>query len=125
MKMIWATFALIVVLAATSVWTATSTVSPSQAGQQSSAVGPNEIKPSECSSIALSNTVSGSGAVAGTASSDLIVAGGGADTIEGRDGNDCIVAGGGDDTIDGGAGTDVCLGGPGTDVFLECETQFQ
>ena len=123
--MLWVTFAVVITLAATSVWTATSTVSPSRAGLDAAPAGPNEIKPSECSSIGLSNIVAGSGTFSGGNSSDLVVAGAGSDTIQGLDGSDCILAGGGDDVIEGGPGADICLGGPGADEFLDCETQSQ
>lgn len=116
---------IVLVFAASTAWTATSSVSPSGAGQDGSPIGPNEVKPSECSSVTLTNIAAGTGTVAGGAGADLVVAGAGSDALEGRDGDDCLVSGGGDDTLDGGPGTDICLGGPGTDEFIGCEAQSQ
>jgi len=85
----------------------------------------NHLRPSACTGLTLTNLITGSGTLTGTAINDLIVASSSIDTIDGADGNDCIVGGGGDDIIDGGAGNDICVGGPGTDTFINCETQIQ
>lgn len=100
-------------------------VPATHAGISTRATGPNELKPSDCSSITVSVRVSGSGIITGTAANELVLGSTGIDTISGLDGNDCIVGGGGGDIIDGGLGVDVCVGGPGTDTFVSCETQLQ
>lgn len=85
----------------------------------------NDLKPSACASINLTDIVSGTGTITGTSGNDLILGGPSNDTINGMGGDDCILGGGGDDVIDGGDGTDVCIGGPGTDTFSNCETTIQ
>ena len=100
-------------------------VPATHAGISTRATGSNEVKPTECSAITVSVTLSGSGIVTGTGANELVLGGTGIDTISGLSGNDCIVGGGGGDVIDGGLGVDVCVGGPGTDTFVSCETQIQ
>ena len=86
-------------------------------------IGPNDLKPTECAALMLTNLVIGTG---GTNNADLVLGGPGLDTLNGNAGDDCLVGGGGVDTLDGGTGTDVCIGGPALDVFLlGCETQIQ
>jgi Ca2+-binding RTX toxin-like protein len=106
---------------------AANSVPTTSAGRDTESVTPNDLKPSECSGINLTNLVTGS---TGTSSNDLILGGDGADTIDGGGGSDCILGGGGDDTLLGGSGDDVLLGGPGTDTcdgqtgsdsFFSCE----
>jgi Ca2+-binding RTX toxin-like protein len=72
-------------------------------------------------------TIVGQGTIRGTAKSDVIVGGPGADTILGGGGNDRICAGAGDDTVEGatgsdrieaGAGDDEVRGGNGSDEVL-------
>lgn len=115
-------FALIVVSAATA-FAAGITMSPPNAGAQSVPVTAEDIKPSACSGIYLTNTVSGSGAVTGTSGNDLIIGSPGPDTINGLGGDDCILGGNGDDSLTGEDGVDVCLGGPGSDTFVDCEIE--
>jgi Ca2+-binding RTX toxin-like protein len=85
-------------------------------------IGPNELKPSACSGIALTATVVGT---SGTGANELVLGGPSVDSILAMGGNDCVLGGGGADVIDGGPGNDVCLGGPDLDSFLGCETQVQ
>ena len=99
-------------------------ISPTNVGIQSLAVNTDTFKPSECVGLTLTNLVSGTGTITGTAGNDLILGSTGADTIDGLGGNDCILGGGGDDTITGGADGDICLGGPGNDSFLTCEGEY-
>jgi Ca2+-binding RTX toxin-like protein len=77
----------------------------------------DDLKPSACSGITLTNLVSGSGLITGTSANDLILGSSGDDTINGGDGDDCIV---------GGGGTDTCNGEADNDAFdPSCETQNQ
>lgn len=99
-------------------------ISPANVGTLSLAVSVDDFKPSACSGLALSNLVTGTGTITGTAGNDLILGSADADTIDGMGGNDCILGGGGDDTITGGADIDVCLGGPDNDSFLACEAEY-
>lgn len=75
----------------------------------------NDLAPTECAGITLTNKVSGSGTFSGTDQNDLILGSSGNDDIRGGRGDDCIVAGGGDDTVRGNQGADVILGGAGID----------
>lgn len=97
----------------------------SNVGRQPVAVTAEDIKPPACDSLSLTNIVSGSGTLSGTAANDLITGSSGSDTIDGLGGDDCILGGDGDDQIIGGDGNDVCLGGPGTDSFTTCESESQ
>lgn len=104
---------------------ATNTVPATRVTDQIRSVGVNDLKPSACAALSLTNLVTGTGSLTGTAGNDLILASSSADTIDGLGGDDCILGGGGDDLITGGPGTDVCIGGPGTDIFATCETEIQ
>ena len=95
------------------------------AGRMTRAIDANALKPSQCAALNLTAIVTGSGDFQGTAASELIIGGPGADIIRGRGGTDCILGGGGNDDIRGGNGGDVCIGGPGTDTFTACETRIQ
>ncbi len=117
-------FAVIVLTSMTAI-AAANTVPPSQVDDQSVSYNVNHLKPSACSGIVLSNLVTGSGTMTGTAGNDLIIASSGADVIDGAGGNDCILGGGGADTITGGDGNDVCLGGADIDSFTTCESEVQ
>ncbi|MGD8622065.1 MAG: hypothetical protein PVH60_08935 [Anaerolineales bacterium] len=100
----------------------------------------NNLKPSACSSLNLTNVVVGS---SGTSANDLILGTASGDNLRGGDGDDCIVGGGGDDRLDGqkgndillgqdgddslqgSQGTDICDGGAGTDSgHPSCETEI-
>lgn len=89
-------------------------------GQADAAVTADTLKPSACSSISVTNVMTGSAAISGTTGNDLILGSAGADDITGSSGDDCIVGGAGADTIDGGDGTDVCIGHAGV-TFAACE----
>jgi len=104
--------------------TAANTVPASRAGDSSRAAGPNDLKPSACSAITLTATVTGSGAINGSVAAELVTGSAGVDTITARNGDDCVLGGAGDDSLNGGAGTDVCIGGAGTNTFAQCETQI-
>lgn len=96
----------------------------SSVGSQSFSVTAEDVKPAACNGVFLTNIISGSGTLTGTAANDLIIGSASADTIDGLGGDDCIVAGNGDDSILGSDGSDICLGGPGNDT-LDCETVNQ
>ncbi len=81
--------------------------------------------PSECSSITTTNTVSGTGVIAGTADNDWLIGSDAVDTMSGLLGDDCIQGKDGADVIEGGLGNDVCVGGSGLDTFVGCETEVQ
>ena len=117
-------FALILV-SVVSAFAAGISVPPSNIGQQSIPVTAEDIKPAACGALYLSNIVSGSGTMTGTAANDLIIGSIGADTIDGLGGDDCILGGAGDDLIAGGDGLDICLGGTGADIFATCESENQ
>ncbi|MBI5838636.1 MAG: hypothetical protein HZB19_00910 [Chloroflexi bacterium] len=116
--------ALILISAMTAI-SAANTVPDSNADHLSLSVSANDLKPAACSSIFLSNIVSGSGTITGTSGNDLIEGSSSADTIDGLGGDDCILGGDGDDNITGNDGADVCLGNAGTDTFTTCETESQ
>lgn len=108
------------------------TVPGTRLGQDLRGIVANDLKPTECASLNLTNIVTGTGTVTGTSGNDLVLGGPNADSLDGEAGADCILAGGGDDTIDGGTDTDVCIGGPGNDTFVRtlllihtCETRIQ
>ncbi|MCJ7565938.1 MAG: hypothetical protein MUO58_00150 [Anaerolineales bacterium] len=103
----------------------------------------NDLKPSECAGINLTNIVVITGNGSGTNANDLILGSTGGDTLRGSDGDDCIVGGGGDDSLDGqkdndillgqdgndslrgSQDTDICDGGAGTDSgHSSCETEI-
>jgi len=75
----------------------------------------NDLKPSDCAALNLTNVVSGSGNINGTPGNDLILGSAGNDAIQGRQGADCILAGSGNDTLQGNQGGDVLLAGEGDD----------
>lgn len=116
--------ALIVISAITAV-AATNTIPSTRVDSDVISFNINQLKPSACSGLTLTNLVSGSGIINGSADNDLIFASTAADTIDGMGGNDCILGGGGDDTITGNDGTDICIGGDGNDSFVQCETEIQ
>ena len=75
----------------------------------------NDLKPSECAALNLTNIVIGSGNVDGTSGNDLILGSAGNDSLQGLQGSDCVLGGDGDDTLFGGTGGDVLLAGNGAD----------
>jgi len=101
------------------------TVSPANVGQESMTVTINDLKPSACAGLSLTQIVSGAGTLTGTSDNDLILGSSGTDVVDGLGGDDCILGGGGEDSLTGNDGSDVCLGGPGDDVFATCEGESQ
>jgi len=95
---------------------ASNTIPATHLTSQGRSIGINDLKPSACAGISLTNLVTGSGVITGTAGNDLILGSSGADEIDGLGGDDCIV---------GGGGIDTCTGGLGTDIFVSCETEIQ
>lgn len=81
------------------------------------ASSPDDLKPVECNGISLTDKVSGSGTLMGTAGNDLVLGDGSGVTVDAGDGDDCIVGTPGDDTLSGGLGYDICIGNGGTDTF--------
>ncbi|HKI55413.1 MAG TPA: hypothetical protein VJ987_14910 [Anaerolineales bacterium] len=115
----------LILVSVVSAFAAGISVPDTNVGTESIPVYANEIKPPACSSLNLTNTISGSGTITGTTGNDLIIGSTGADSIDGLGGDDCILGGGGDDALTGGNGNDVCLGGSGTDAFATCESEIQ
>jgi Ca2+-binding RTX toxin-like protein len=109
------------ILSAIYALTAANSVPESGADLATQSVTANDLKPSACSGLDLSNIAADGN---GTTANDLVLGGSGSDSLSGSDGNDCLVAGSGDDSLDGGEGTDVCIGGDGSDTFSNCETQI-
>ena len=112
-------FPIMVALSAIMAYTAANTVPESGAHYETQEITANDLKPSACDSLDLSNYVVGD---TGTTANDLLLGSSAADALSGSDGNDCLVAGSGDDDLDGGNGNDICIGGDGTDTFSNCET---
>jgi Ca2+-binding RTX toxin-like protein len=117
-------FALVMV-SVVSAFAAGISVPTSNVGQRSVLVTAEDVKPAACDAQHLTNIVSGSGNLTGTAGNDLILGSSGADIIDGLDGDDCILGSGGDDSLIGNAGNDVCFGGTESDIFTDCETEIQ
>jgi Ca2+-binding RTX toxin-like protein len=116
----------LVLMSLISASTAANSVPASRAGISSRSIGAENLKPAACASLTLTNVVTGSGVINGTAAADLVLGSSGIDTVLAGNGNDCVLGGGGADIINGGAGTDVCIGGAGIDVFdISCEKQIQ
>jgi Ca2+-binding RTX toxin-like protein len=116
--------ALVVVSVATA-FAAGITVPSSNVDEKSVWVTAADLRPSVCAGLSLTQVISGSGTLTGTAGNDLIIGSSGADTIDGLGGNDCILGGSGDDSLTGNEGNDVCLGSPGNDIFTDCEVEIQ
>lgn len=104
---------------------ATNTIPSTRIEDQRYSFGAMQLEPSSCAGIFVTNLVSGTGTLTGTAGNDLILGGPDADTIDGAGGDDCILGGGGDDIITGGDGMDICIGGSGNDQFTDCEGESQ
>ena len=115
----------IVLISAISAFAAGISIPTSNVGEQSVSITANDIKPSACNSTYLTNMISGSGTLTGTASNDLIIGSEAVDIIDGAGGADCILGGNGNDVIVGGEGFDICIGGPGIDLFTLCESENQ
>jgi Ca2+-binding RTX toxin-like protein len=117
--------AALIILSSMTAIAATNTIPSTQVEDSSITFQIAHLRPSACAGLSLTNLVTGSGALTGTESNDLILGSTGADVIDGLGGNDCILGGGGDDTINGGNDTDICIGGDGNDIFSECEGELQ
>lgn len=115
---------LIILFAVMGAFATSNTIPFTYLDDESSPITANDLAPSECSAINLTNVVVISGSGNGTNGNDLLLGSTGNDSIRGRGGDDCIVGGGGDDFIHGGNGTDVCNGGTGTDSSNRCETEL-
>lgn len=115
----------VILTIASTAQTSANTIPGTKLADRSQAITPDTLKPTQCSAIALTAKLSGSGVISGASTAELITGGAAIDTIAGNSGNDCIMGGDGNDAINGGAGTDVCIGGAGTDTFTSCETQIQ
>lgn len=100
-------------------------VASSNVDEKSVPVTAEDLKPSACGGLSLTQVISGSGILTGSSGNDLIIGSSGADTIDGLGGNDCILGGGGNDSLIGNEGNDVCLSGPGNDIFTDCEVEAQ
>jgi len=116
-------FGCVLALVTVSALAATNSVPATKAGQRTSAIGVNNLKPPQCAALNLTAIRVGND---GTAANELVLGSAAGQTIRGRGGSDCILGGGGNDTVRGDQQTDVCLGGPGNDTFHNsCETQYQ
>ncbi|MBK8781377.1 MAG: hypothetical protein IPO22_06155 [Anaerolineales bacterium] len=104
---------------------ATNTIPTTRLDAAVSSVDINDLKPSACAGLFLTNLITGAGTLTGSAGNDLIIGSAGLDAIDGLGGDDCILGGGGDDQLIGGDGSDVCIGGPETDTFMTCEGESQ
>lgn len=112
---------LLILVSIASAFAAQNTVPESGLGHTNLPITANDLKPSECDSLNLTNIVVGGD---GTDANSLILGSAITETLQGFGGDDCILGGGDDDIINGGAGTDVCIGGPGNDTFENCETEI-
>jgi Ca2+-binding RTX toxin-like protein len=112
---------LLIFVSASTAFAANLTIPDTNIGSKSITITANKLKPSACSTLDLTNIVSGSGAIIGTEGDDLIIGSSGDDTINGLGGDDCILGGGGNDNIDGGNDVDVCIGGSGENAYSYCE----
>lgn len=86
-------------------------------GNYSIGITPNNIKPPECSAIAITKIVAGSGFILGGSGNNLLIGSEGPDNLQGRSSSDCLVGGGGNDVLDARNGDDVLIGGEGDDIL--------
>ena len=121
------TFGLValIIISSVTAFAAANIVQTTNVTHQTVTVNIDDLKPSTCAGWTLTNLVTGTGSITGTAGNDLILGSSSPDTIDGLGGQDCILGGGGDDQITGGDGTDICIGGPGSDTFITCEGESQ
>jgi Ca2+-binding RTX toxin-like protein len=138
-------FAVVIIITVFIAVTASNTVPITRADKNSIGISANELKPSECSGITLTNIVDIGAGETGTSANDLILGTDKADAeIRGGAGDDCILGGkgnerqksgkswipgiygeDGDDVLIGGPGnSDMCDGGAGNDTFYSCETEL-
>jgi Ca2+-binding RTX toxin-like protein len=121
---------LLIVASVITAMATSNTVVESGADQDSESVDANDLKPSACNGLNLTNVVTDG---TGTTANDLVVGDENGNILDGGDGADCLVGGNGNDTLTGGAGDDVLIGGGGTDTCTgeggsdtyddSCETQ--
>ena len=113
-RLAWLGLLLLIPTAVFSAVAATNTVEESGASSSFHPATAEELKPSACDGLTLTDIVlDGSGST----SNDLVLGTAGADTLGGKQGDDCILGGGGDDNLDGKGGDDVLLGGDGNDTL--------
>lgn len=143
-RMLLTAMLLLVSLSIFSAIAAANTVGVSGADDTSLGINANDLKPAECSSLNLTNVITGSGLFLGSGDGDLILGSSGTDWILALNGGDCVLGGGGgdilwgnanndvllggagNDSLRGGDGTDVCYGGQGNDTQDgTCETFYQ
>lgn len=123
---------------------ATNTVDTSRADANQRGIAADDLKPQECSGIAIDNVVDVGAGESSTAGNDLVLGTPGNDgLIHGGGGDDCILGGGGndrrfflfiplpglhggegDDVLIGGPGSDVCYGASGSDTYYGCEVEY-
>lgn len=95
----------------------------SRIGVYATRPSPNDLKPSECAGVTVTNLITGLGDLVGTGGADLILGGPAAQSIRGLGGGDCILGGGGADKILAQGGADVCIGNTSTN-FAGCKANF-
>jgi Ca2+-binding RTX toxin-like protein len=101
-----------VLLSVIGAFAASNTVPSTRLDEDTKSITANDLKPSDCSSLNLTNIVVGA---SGTNANDLILGTSSGDNFRGDDGDDCIVGGGGDDQLQGQRGNDIILGQDGND----------
>jgi hypothetical protein len=104
--------ALVASLALGYAFTASNTVSASNAGLSTVAITPNTLKPTECAGVNLTALVTGSGGnVQGNVGGTLIIGSSTSETLKSSIGNNCVIGGAGSDTVDVRitGGTEICI----------------
>jgi Ca2+-binding RTX toxin-like protein len=111
--------ALILASVITAVATANSVPDTYRTNQDLGARTANQLKPTECDALNLTNIVlcPAAGTCSGTGNNDLILDTASGHTIDAGNGADCVLGGAGNDTISGQGGNDVLLGGDGDDIL--------
>jgi hypothetical protein len=115
LRIFWISMTFMLLVSISSAIAASITYSPTHADGEVIPITANQLKPSQCSALNLTNIISGSGNIQGSNQADLILGSPSADKINAKKGNDCIVSGNGDDEIRGGMDDDVLVGGSGDD----------
>jgi hypothetical protein len=100
--------------AASSAYTAGNTVPPTNIGQYSRTIGPNDLKPAACASLTLTHLILGGTTTGSGSDDDLVLGTSGVDTITEKappGPGSCIVGGLGKDnvTASGGSSNDICI----------------
>ena len=117
----------VVTLSLVAAFAATNAVPATKLGRSLTSRAPtaNELKPTVCAALNLTDWISGSATVNGNGNGNTLVLGSaGIDVLRAKNGDDCLVGGAGADTLNGGPGADVCIGGAGINTFISCETQL-